>query len=301
MNNNVINKNKVPNYIKKDNRFMVVLLAPAVIIVLVVTFFPLIYTFFLSFQDYKLTNPSEAHFVGIQNYLKLISDPVIRQSIRTTFIFTFSSVGITLIIGVLLAVVIDNLSSGKTFFRISLFTPMMLSSVVVGVIWRFLLNIDLGVINYLFDVIGIGRINWLSNTALALTSIILADVWQWTSYTFILVLAALESLNPELMDAAKIDGAGPFLLFTKIKLPLIAPVLGVSLTFRFIWAFRNFELPYALTKGGPGTSTETMALKVWRIAFTQYDIGTSSAVSALIFFIMIIASIFILRKTKSKV
>lgn len=278
-----------------DRFLMYGLLAPAVLVVLAVSVVPLVYTFYLSFQNYTLTRPGAASFAGLQNYAALLGDEAVRRAILTTFVYTFSSVALSMAVGLALAVVVNNVPRGKTFFRIALFTPMMLSSVVVGVIWRFLFNNELGVLNYLLGCMGLGPVNWLGSGPMAMMSIVIADVWQWSSYTFILALAALEAMNPEPVEAAIMDGAGPWQTFWRIKMPSMVPVLEVALVFRLIWAFRSFDLIYALTKGGPGTSTETMALEVWRQAFTRYDIGLSSAISVLMFLLLMALSVVILR------
>ena len=284
----------------RDDALMFGMLAPAVIAVFVISIIPLIYTFYLSFQNYILTKPEEKTFSGADNFIKIFTDSGILQAISNTLVFTFSSVVISLVIGVALASLINNVSHGKTFFRIAIFTPMMFSSVVVGVIWRFLFNNEMGVLNYFVECLGLERVNWLGNGAMAMISIIVADVWQWSSYTFILALAALEAMNPEPIEAATIDGASSVQIFFRVKMPSLLPVLEVAAVFRFIWAFRSFDLIYALTNGGPGTSTETMALEVWRQAFTRYDIGVSSAVSVLMFVILMGLSVFILRGTMKK-
>ena len=249
-----------------ENRLMLGLLLPSVLFVLVISIVPLAYTFFLSFQNYSLLNSDGAHFNGIQNYIEIVSNPAIRQSVWVTFQYTISS-------------------------------PMMLSGIVVGVLWRFLFSTDLGVINYLLEIVGVGRINWTGSATAAMASILIADVWQWSSYTFINALAALEAMNPEPVEAAKVDGANALQLFFLIKLPAIMPVVGVSIVFRTVWAFRSFDLIYSLTSGGPGTSTTTMAIEIYRLAFNQYKIGASSALSVLMFLILTGLSLFILKKT----
>ena len=280
-----------------ENRLMLGLLLPSVLFVLVISIVPLAYTFFLSFQNYSLLNSDGAHFNGIQNYIEIVSNPAIRQSVWVTFQYTISSIALSTLVGVGLAVVVNQIKKGKSFFRVVFFVPMMLSGIVVGVLWRFLFSTDLGVINYLLEIVGVGRINWTGSATAAMASILIADVWQWSSYTFINALAALEAMNPEPVEAAKVDGANALQLFFLIKLPAIMPVVGVSIVFRTVWAFRSFDLIYSLTSGGPGTSTTTMAIEIYRRAFNQYKIGASSALSVLMFLILTGLSLFILKKT----
>lgn len=280
-----------------ENRLMLGLLLPSVLFVFVISIVPLAYTFYLSFQEYSLLNSSGAHFNGIQNYLEIVRNPAIRHSVWVTFQYTALSVALSTLTGVGLAIVVNQLKKGKSLFRVIFFIPMMLSGIVVGVLWRFLFNTDLGVINYLLDAVGIGRINWAGSTAAAMASILIADVWQWSSYTFINALAALEAMNPEPVEAARVDGANAFQMFFLIKLPAIMPVIGVSVVFRTVWAFRSFDLIYSLTSGGPGASTTTMAIEIYRLAFNQYKIGASSALSVLMFLILMGLSLLILKKT----
>lgn len=284
----------------RDNLTMSLMLYPSVIFVFIVSIIPLLYTFMLSFQEYSLLNSQNAHFNGLSNYIKIISDSAIIDSIIVTLKYTFTSVICSMVLGLLLAMMANTITAGRTFFRITLFLPMMLTAVVVGVMWKFLYNYDLGVLNYLLELVGLERLNWIGSGTLALMSVIIADVWQWTSYTFILALAALEALNPEPIEAARIDGANALQIFFRIKLVYILPVLEVALVFRLIWAFRGFDLIYSLTKGGPGTATETMSLSIWRYAFNRYDIGISSAISVLMFFILMLLSLVILRRSMSK-
>lgn len=281
----------------RDDALLFGMLLPAVLAVFVISIIPLLYTFYLSFQNYILTKPKNISFAALGNYAKVFTDSAILQAIGNTFLFTFTSVLISLVLGLALASLVNNVSRGKTFFRIAIFTPMMFSSVVVGVIWKFLFNNEMGVLNFFTQSLGMGRVNWLGNGPMAMISIVMADVWQWSSYTFILALAALEAMNPEPIEAATIDGANAVQIFFRVKLVSLMPVLEVAAVFRFIWAFRSFDLIYALTGGGPGRATETIALEVWRQAFTRYDVGVSSAVSVLMFLILMGLSVFILRNT----
>lgn len=290
-------RENAPYLKKRENRLMFGLLSPSVLFVFLISIVPLAYTFYLSFQNYNLLKPANASFAGIKNYVELFSNPTIRSTILTTFRYTIWTVVLSTLVGVILAVVVNSIQKGKTFFRVVFFVPMMLSGVVVGVLWRFLFNSDLGVINYLLELVGLGRVNWVGTTTTAMVCILVADVWQWSSYTFINTLAALEALNPEPLEAARVDGANSWQLFFMIKLPSIAPVIAVSVVFRTIWAFRSFDLIYSLTSGGPGTSTTTMAIEIYKLAFNQYDIGTSSALSVLMFILLMGISVIILRNT----
>lgn len=281
---------------RRENRLMLGMLCPSVVFVFALSIVPLAYTFYLSVQEYNLLQ-GKGQFNGLTNYLSIFTTPALWQSILVTFEYTFLTVLLSVLVGVGFAVVVNQIRVGKSFFRIVFFLPMMLSGVVVGVLWRFLFNTDLGVVNYLLELIGVGRINWAGSAVAAMASILIADVWQWSSYTFINALAALEAMNPEPLEAARVDGANGVQLFFLIKLPSMMPVIGVSVVFRTIWAFRSFDLIYSLTNGGPGTSTTTMAIEIYKLAFNQYNIGVSSALSVVMFFALMAISVLVLKST----
>jgi multiple sugar transport system permease protein len=280
-----------------DTALLYAFLIPAVLVVFVVTVVPLCYAFVLSFQEYNLAKPQDAHFIGLQNYIAMFSNSAVLTSILNTFVFSVVSVSITILLGLFSAIVVNQLDFGKSFFRIAVFSPMMLTPVVVGIMWKFLLNNQLGIIKYLLSLVGMSSPDWLGNPKWAMATIIMVDVWQWTSYAFLLILAGLESMNTEPIESARIDGANALQVFWYIKLPSLMPVIQVAAIFRLIWAFRNFDTIFTLTKGGPGLATETISLSIWRFAFQKYDIGMASSLSVLIFIILMLIAIGILRKT----
>lgn len=285
---------------RRDTMFFYSLMMPAMVIVVVMTALPLLYALILSFTNHHLASPDEAQFIGFQNYATMLTDSKILTSIGNTLFYTFVSVSVSIVLGLFLAVVINYITIGKSFFRIAFFAPMMLSAVVIGVIWKFLLNNQLGIISYLLSLIGVSSPDWFGSPSYAMLTVIMVDVWQWTSYVFLLCLAGLESMNMEPVESARIDGASAWQIFWYIKLPTILPVIQVAAIFRFTWAFRGFDTIFALTKGGPGIATETMALSIWKYAFQQYDIGLASSLSMLMFLILMVMAVLILNKTFRK-
>lgn len=166
-------RTRVHNLQRKENRLMFGMLAPSVLVVFAISIVPLAYTFYLSFCNYSLVSSGPASFTGLQNYLKLFQDETIRNSILVTFQYTILSVIFSTLVGVGLAIVVNQIKIGKSFFRVVFFVPMMLSGVVVGVLWRFLFNTDLGVVNYLLEVIGLSRVNWTGSAQTAMASILI--------------------------------------------------------------------------------------------------------------------------------
>jgi multiple sugar transport system permease protein len=161
--------------------------------------------------------------------------------------------------------------------------------------WRFLLNAQAGIFNYFSSSLGFGNPDWLGTPGLAMFSIIVVDVWQWTPYVFLVMLAGLESLPQEYLEAAHIDGASSWQRFRYIVLPYLTPLLLIATLFRFTWAFRGFDHIYTLTQGGPGNATETLALSVWRTGFVGLDLGVASAISVVMMLVLTIFSLVILR------
>jgi multiple sugar transport system permease protein len=286
--------------IKRDTFLLYALVIPSVLIVLAVTIYPLICTFVYSFENFKLTDAQNKSFAGLDNYIKIFSEGGSVRSMLTTLTFTFFGVLASLIFGLCIALLVNSLKRSRPIFRVVFSMPMLLSSVVVGVMWKFLLNNELGIINFFTSSLGMGKPGWLDTGAFAVFTVILVDVWQWTPYVFILTLAGLESLPLEPVESARIDGANAFQIFRYLTLPGVMPVLKVAAMFRIIWTFRSFDLIFSLTKGGPGRATETMALSIWRTAFEKYQIGEASAQSVLMFLVLMLISIFLIRSMNRK-
>ena len=295
-------KSYTPNDAKKrqlnrDSILMYAFLAPSAIVVILMTVVPLAYSFYLSFFNYLLIRPQERFFTGFNNYIQIFSNRVLRTAVTNTLVYTFSTVIASVILGLIIALIVHQLTKGKTFFRIAMFSPMMLSPVVVGIVLKFILNNHTGIVAYFLSLFGLSSPNWFGNPDLAMFSVVMVDVWQWTSYVFIICLAGLESINMEPVESARIDGANSLQVFRHITFPTILPLIQVAAIFRFIWAFRGFDSIFALTRGGPGIATETMAMSIWRQAFQQFNIGVASSMSVLMFSILMILAMFILRKT----
>ncbi|MDB5078429.1 MAG: binding-protein-dependent transport system inner rane component [Chloroflexi bacterium] len=268
---------------------------PAIIIVGVITVLPLLNTIIISFQSYKLARPQDREFVGLANYLTLFSEPRVGTAVTNTVIYTLVTVITSLVLGLAIAILIQGLTIGKPLLRAIFVAPMLLTPAVVGVMWRFLLNAQAGIFNYFSSSLGFGNPDWLGTPGLAMFSIIVVDVWQWTPYVFLVMLAGLESLPQEYLEAAHIDGASSWQRFRYIVLPYLTPLLLIATLFRFTWAFRGFDHIYTLTQGGPGNATETLALSVWRTGFVGLDLGVASAISVVMMLVLTIFSLVILR------
>ncbi|MBT9176943.1 MAG: Lactose transport system permease protein LacF [Firmicutes bacterium] len=253
------------------------LLIPLIVVLLAVLIYPLIFSFWVSLHDYRLTALHEVQFVGLANYIGLSGKMSYWNALRNTLIFVFLAVGLQTIIGFGLALLLHRPSRFRNFFRAVLLTPMFITPIAVGLMFRFMLNLQVGVLPYLLDKVGV-TIDWFS-PRLALFSIILIDVWQWTPFMLLLLLAGLESLPVEPFEAARVDGASAWSTFWKVTLPLMRPVLIMALIIRMLDAFKVFEYIYAITQGGPGERTETILWHIYKVGFRFFRMSEAASMA----------------------
>ncbi len=253
-------------------------IAPAGVIMLIALIYPLGYMIYGSLLDWDPSQSvGEAEFIGLKNYVDLFHDPAFRESLAVTLTFAFFVVGAEMIIGVGLALLLDRNIRGMSVLRTLFILPMMIAPVVVGLMWRYMYHPSVGTINRTLDAIGLPKVDWLGQNALL--SVIIADVWQWTPFIFILSLAALQSLPHSVIEASRIDGATPLQQIWFIKLPMMMPILIVTALLRLIDAFKVLEVILVMTEGGPGLSTEIVALRISRTATEFRELGTAAAMS----------------------
>ena len=261
-------------------------LLPAMLFLILLNIFPFIYSFALSFNQWNLANRLGTwKFVGLQNYATILfNDPFFWSAVRVTVIFIFISVAIELLLGLVISIVVAQETRGVDFIRTIIVIPMMITPVVVGLIWRFMYNTDLGMMNYLLGLIGIQGPIWLGDVRFAMWAIVIADVWEWTPFMFLILLAALQSLPTEPIESALVDGASRYQMLRFIILPMIKPAIVIALLLRIIDSFKTFDLVYVLTMGGPGVSTQLLSLYTYKWGFKFFEMGYASALSYLMLF-----------------
>ena len=265
-------------------------MAPAVIIMAVALLYPLGYMVWGSFRAWDPSQTiGEAEFVGFKNYITLWNDPNFHESLGVTLKFAFFVVTFEMVIGVGLALLLDRDIRGMSLLRTMFILPMMIAPVVVGLMWRYMYHPTVGTFNRFLDSIGLPKIDWLGQHALS--SIIIADIWQWTPFIFILSLAALQSLPRSALEAARIDGATGWQQVIHIKLPLMMPVLIVTALLRLIDAFKVLEVILVMTEGGPGLSTEILALRISRTATEFRELGVAAAMSNYILILLLLLTV----------
>jgi multiple sugar transport system permease protein len=266
-------------------------IAPAFIVLAIVLLYPLGYSFWLSFHEWKLrTFKQGIPFIGFENYTALFSNPDFLNSIKITFKFIGIAVSCELILGMGLALLLNQELKGRGLFRSFILLPMMCTNVVIGLMWRLLLNYQYGLVNYYLGRLGILPVEWLSSPDVAMASVVIVDVWNTTSFVALMLLAGLQSLPDEPFEAAKIDGASAVQSFFYLTLPLLKPIILVTLLWRFIDTFRIFDVVYLLTAGGPARVTETVSIYIYRYGFQSFNLGVSAASSFIMLLIMLVVA-----------
>jgi multiple sugar transport system permease protein len=282
-----------------------ILLLPLLVIIATVTGYPLLNTLRLSFTDASLTGRNVAqHWVGLENFSYVLTDPDFGDAFRRTLYFTFVSVGFEIVLGVLVALLLNREFRGRTFVRALLVLPWALPTIVNALMWRLIYNPEFGSLNALLMQLGLieSYRSWLGEPGTAMNMVILADVWKNYPLVAIIVLAALQTIPRELYEAASIDGAGPWLKFWKVTFPAILGPLSVALILRMIEAFKVFDIIYVMTRGGPADTTKTVSFFVYQesFAYLRAGSGASYAVSVtLCSAVMIAAYIMLLRRQGS--
>ena len=260
----------------KEKQLKWVLVAPALTMIVALIIFPLIYALRAALYLYRYGKPFQ--FVGLRNFVELFQNPLVLNAVINTVIYVAIAVTAELVLGLVLALIMNREIRGFSRpVRAALTIPMFIAPVVVGIIWRMMYNPQYGLFDWLLGIRNFAATG--GNHALYFVA--LADVWQWTPFMYIIILASLQSVSPELIEASIIDGASQWQRTTRIILPTISAALVIAFTLRFMEATKALDIIYTLTFGGPGTDTETVGFMIFRLAFNDIRVGTSTAFSLL--------------------
>ena len=256
---------------------------PAVGVMALACLYPVVSAFQLGVYDWSLGTPwASARWVGLDNFVAAFSNPRVWSSLLTTLLFAAVCVSAEMVLGIALALALEHPVRGMAFFRTLFILPMMIAPIAVGLAWRYLFDAQFGLINAVLGLLGIAAKTWLVDPTLAFVAIVIADVWQWTPFVFIMMIAALANVDKAVIEASRIDGAGWWQMTWLVKLPMVMPVIAITLMMRLIDAFRVLEVIYVLTFGGPGDSTEILALHIYKTAFVGQQLGVAAAISVLL-------------------
>lgn len=283
---------------RRESRLAWTLVWPALGAILLVGLFPLLYTGWESLHLHDLRMPWLGRpFIGLANYAELARDPRFWQSLGHTLFFAAASVALELALGLILALAMNRAFRGRGLTRAAILVPWAIPTVVAALLWRFMFDGNTGIVNSLLTRAGLlqAPLVWFIHPLAAWVPVILADVWKTTPFVALLLLAGLQTIDPALYQAARIDGAGPWQRFRYITLPLLRPALLVAVIFRTLDAFRVFDLVYVLTGGGPGTSTEPIALYTFSSLLQNLRFGYGSALSVMVFLVALLLAMAYIR------
>lgn len=280
-----------PSLEARERRFALGLLVPALLLLLLTTTAPLVYLGWNSLHRLDLGMPWLSGFAGLDNYAKMGSDPRFWNSLWLTAIYTVSTVALQVSVGLALALLVLQIPKGQGLLRIAAILPIVLAPVVVGLFWRTLvLAPDFGLVDMVSKALGMGSHNWLGDPQLALISVIAIHTWQWTPFAFLVLLATLSTLPPDVYEAARLDRAGAWQRFVYITLPLVRPAIVMVVILRAVTALSAFAAIFAATGGGPGSSTEILNLYAYRTSFTILNLGYGASLAVVLMVITLAVS-----------
>jgi multiple sugar transport system permease protein len=274
------------------------LVAPAVAVLLALSIYPLIYSVTISLQQ----ETAAGVVWTLDHFRRLGSDGFFLTAMVHTFVYAVAALTCEFVLGLSLALLLNQQIRGRGFFRASLLVPMMLPTVVVGVVWRLMLNPNFGAINGTLKQVGINTesLTWTASPRLAFLAVIAVDVWQWTPFVFLVLLAGLQAIPQEPYEAALIDGSSRWQTFRHVTLPLLKPAILIVLLLRTMDLLRVFDQIFILTEGGPGFATEMISLYIYRTAFRFSDFGYAAAMSFVLLAVTNVVSVFYVRLLQSE-
>jgi multiple sugar transport system permease protein len=286
---------------KKDRAVLWLFLSPAFIFILFANIYPICYTFFMSFFKFNRLIPgSIPEFYGLNNYIELIKNPIVRDSFVKTIYFVVITVIVEFVIAMLLALLVTTNLRGMQHLRAFFLIPFMMTPVVAGTLWRTLYDPMHGPINYFIQLFGFSSQSFLGSATLALPSIMVVEIWQATPVVVFILAAGIHSLPIDIYKAAAVDGASKWQIFIRITLPLIKPVFFIALLLRIMDAFKVFDTIYTITYGGPGKATELISMLIYKEGLKYFQIGRASALSVMFLIIIFLISINFLRRIRKK-
>jgi len=270
---------------------------PAIAWVLLFTIFPLLYSLRVAFSQVFYGNI--VGWAGFANFSRMFGDYRFWQVFQFTIMFVIITVGVSVFLGLALALIFNRQMRGLKYYRALLTTPIFTAPVALGYLGVMLFNEESGPINLILRTVGFAGGPWLSSPGWARASVILVDIWQWTPFAFIIILAGLQSLSDEVYEAAVIESSSGWQIFRYVTFPLILPVLGTVTMLRIVDAFKVFDIPFGLTGGGPGTATRTLTYYIYTQGLRNLDMGYASAMAYFLMAITLVVGIFFYRRTRA--
>lgn len=280
-----------------DRWYSILLITPAMIFILIFALFPLGYAINVSFRYADLTSPQGiAGYVGLENFRFALNDNIFWSSVQRTLTFAILAVSIEMILGIAIAFLLHEMKWFKGIARSLFILPLAASPVAVGLIWRYMYHPEFGVYNGILSALGLPEQNWLGSPQLAMPSVIVFDVWQWTPFVALIVMAGLQSLPREPFEAARLDNASTFRVLRTLTFPMLTPVLTLVFVLRSIDAVRLYDAVFSLTQGGPGQATEVVTYYLYRLGLRFFRLDQASAMSLLFLYAVVVFTGLLMRR-----
>lgn len=274
-------------------------LAPTVVLLLCFTVFPLLFTVALVFGEARFGGGGlHIGFVGLRNWTKLVHDARFWNASAVTIRIVLVAVTLQYLMGLGLAILLDRKVRGRGIFRVIFLIPMMLTPIAVGYMWRMIFDVGRGPITGILQRLGLPAVGWLTETNVAIYSIIITDVWQWTPFMFLILFAALQAIPRDYVEAAKVDGASGWQLFRHVTLPLLGPASIAAILLRTIECFKIIDIIYIMTGGGPGRSTESLTSLGYSFGFRAFDLAYGATISFSLFIAVLVAFLVFVALTR---
>ncbi|MEW5785427.1 MAG: sugar ABC transporter permease [Bacillota bacterium] len=282
----------------EKKRITYLTLLPATVVFLLLALYPTVEAVWTSLNSYNLTKPwLGKSFLFLGNYIHLLSDSRFWLALLRAMQFVAASVVISFMVGLAIALLLHRARWFKGFFRIAFLVPMVVAPAITALNFKFMYNYNLGIINHILELSGLGRIDLLGNPSVVLWSIIAVDIWQWTPLVILVLLAGLESLPREPYEAALIDGANRWQVFRSITLPLLNKFITITLVIRIMDALKVYEAIHLMSAGGPGTASETLNIYLARVGFNWFDMGYASALGVISLYLTLFLAWFLVKRT----
>lgn len=274
----------------RELRVGTLFLLPAVAFLAFTSLYPLGISLYLTFFRWDLKISPIRTFIGLDNYTRAFQDAQFLNSLQVTLIFVFVTVAVELVLGMAIALLVTREARGGRVVRSLLLIPMVMTPVVVGVLWRMLYNPDFGLINYLLSQLGADpdKLVWLGDPSLALIAVMITDIWEWTPFVVLVFIAGLTALPVDVIRAARIDGASPWQIFWRLTLPMMRPVILVTVLLRFLDAFKVVDTVFVMTSGGPGDTTKLLSFFIYETGLRYFNISYAATVSWLFIVLMFV-------------
>lgn len=283
-----------------ERRATWMLLGPALAFLAALSIWPFVYLLYASFTSYQLAIPIPIEWVGLKNFGRVISNPRFLSSLQITLIFALVAVPLQIVLGLLLALLLNGVTRGREVYASLFLIPMMVAPIVVGFAWNLFTNPIYGPLNAALKALGFNPPAWASSPEWALPTLVLVDTWQWTPFVMVVLLAGLKAIPARIYEAARVDGSNRWQTFAHVVLPMLYPYLTVAFVLRFIDSFRVFDTIYILTRGGPGTSTQNLAYYTYDMGFGRFEFGIAGALSIIQLILLIGGTSLILGLAKRR-